>query len=88
METAAQEFMALMRDKVGNMNPNHVLNIDHMPIPFSFHNKCTWDEKGVKAVHSRASTTDTKRAMLAATVTMSCKVPLLHLIFKKVKAAG
>ena len=52
MESAAQEFMALMRHKVGNMNPDHVLNMDQTPIPFSYHTKRTWEEKGVKTVHS------------------------------------
>ncbi len=39
METMAQEFMSLMRHKVANMNPDHVLNMDQTPIPFSYHNK-------------------------------------------------
>ena len=74
-----------MRHKVANMNPDHVLNMDQTPIPFLYHNKRTWEEKGVKTVHSRASTTDTKRATLAATVTMSGEVLLLLLIFKGAK---
>ena len=82
MESVAQEFMSLMRHKVANMNPDHVLNMDQTPIPFSYHNKRTWEEKGVKTVHSQASTTDTKRATLAATVTMNGEVLLPLLIFK------
>ncbi len=39
MESLAQEFMSLMRHKVANMNPDHVLNMDQTPIPFSYHNK-------------------------------------------------
>ena len=85
MESAAQEFMSLMRHKVANMNPDHVLNMDQTPIPFSYHNKQTWEEKGVKTIHSRASTTDTKIATLAATVTMSGEVLLPLLIFKGAK---
>ncbi len=82
MESAAQEFMSLMRHKVANMNPDHVLNMDQTPIPFSYHNKRTWEEKGVKTIHLQALTTDTKRATLTATVTMSGEVLHLLLIFK------
>ena len=67
------------------MNSDNVLNMDQTPIPFSYHNKQTWEEKGVKTIHSCASTTDTKRATLAATVTMSGEVLLPLLIFKGAK---
>ena len=82
MEAAAHDFMELMRHKVANMNPDHVLNMDQMPIPFSYHNKHTWEEKGVKTVHTRSSNSETKRATLAATVTMSGEVLPMLLIFK------
>ncbi len=82
MEQAARDFMALMRQKVAHMNPDHVLNMDQTPIPFSYHNKRTWDEKGVKTVHTRSSTSDTKRATLAATISMSGEVLPPLLIFK------
>ena len=85
MENAVQEFMSLMRHKVTNMNPDHVLNMDQTPIPFLYPNKRTWEEKGLKTVHSQASTTDTKRATLAATVTMIGEVLLPLLIFKAAK---
>ena len=46
MGTATQEVMAFMTHKVGNMNSNHVLNMDQMmPIPFLYHNKCMPDGK-------------------------------------------
>ncbi len=41
MEQAARDFMELMHQKVAHMNPDHVLNMDQMSIPFSYHNKCT-----------------------------------------------
>ena len=82
MEQAARDFMELMRQKVAHMNPDHVLNMDQTPIPFSYHNKRTWDEKGVKTVHTRSSTSDTKRATLAATISMSGEVLPPLLIFK------
>ncbi len=52
MEAAARDFMELMRHKVANMNPDHVLNMDQMPIPFSYHDKHTWEEKEVKTDHT------------------------------------
>jgi len=70
-EDAALDFMEFMRRKVENMNPDHVLNMDQTPIPFTFHAKRTWETKGVRTVHVRGSTSETKRATLAATVTMS-----------------
>ena len=82
MEQAARDFMELMQQKVAQMNPDHVLNMDQMPILFSYHNKCTWDEKGVKTVHTQSSTSDIMRATLAATVSTSGEVLPPLLIFK------
>ena len=82
MEQVACDFMELMQQKVSNMNSDHVLNMDQMPIPFLYHNKCMWDKKGVKTVHMQSSTSETKRATLAATVTMSGEVLPPLLIFK------
>ena len=81
-EAASREFMEVMRQKVQNMNPDHVLNMDQTPIPFTFHANRTWSEKGMRTVHIRASTSDTKRATLAATVTMSGDLLPPFLIFK------
>ncbi len=64
------------------MNPDHVLNMDQTPIPFTFHANRTWSKKGMRTIYSRASTSDTKRAMLAATVTMSGNLLPPFLIFK------
>ena len=36
-EAASIEFMEFMRQKVANMNPDHVINMDQTPIPFSYH---------------------------------------------------
>ena len=52
MEAVARDFMELMRHKVSNMNPDHALNMDQMPISFSYHDKHTWEEKGVKTDHT------------------------------------
>ena len=81
-EDAALDFMEFMRRKVENMNPDHVLNMDQTPIPFTFHAKRTWETKGVRTVHVRGSTSETKRATLAATVTMSGELLPPFLIFK------
>ena len=81
-EAASIEFMEFMRRKVANMNPDHVINMDQTPIPFLYHNNRTWNKKGMRTIHVRASTTETKRATLAATVTMSGQLLVPLLIFK------
>ena len=82
MEDNTKDFIVMMRVKVQERNPNNILNMDQMPIPFSYHDKCTWEEKGVKMVHTQSSNSETKRATLAATVTMSDEVLPPLLIFK------
>lgn len=34
-----------MQQKVANMEPDHVTNMDQTPIPFTFHSSCAWLEK-------------------------------------------
>ncbi len=82
MEVAACNFMELMQHKVADMKPDNVLSMDQMPIPFSYHNKCTWEAKGVKTVHTQSSNFEIKRATFAATVTMSGEVLPRFLIFR------
>ena len=74
-------FISMMNHKVAGMDPDDVLNMDQTPIPFSYHAHCTL-KKGTKTIHVRSSTTDTKRAMLAAAVTGSGKLLTPMLIFK------
>ncbi len=81
-KAVASEFMEYMRRKVENMCPDHVLNMDQTPIPFSFHSKRTWEKMGARTVHVLASTSETKRATLAATVTMGGELLPPLLIFK------
>ena len=64
------------------MNPDDVLNMDQTPIPFTFPSNHTLEKKGTKMIHVRTSTTDTKRATLAAAVTGSGKLLTPFLIFK------
>ena len=54
-EAASLEIMEFMRWKVSDMNPDHVVNMDQMPIPFTFHSNCTWDKNGLRTVHVRSS---------------------------------
>ena len=78
----SSHFLVLMRQKVSAMNPDDVLNMDQTPIPFTFPSNRTLEKKGTKTIHVRTSTTDTKRATLAATVTGSGKLLTPFLIFK------
>ncbi len=82
METASHEFMEYMKRKVSQMCPDHVLNMEQTLIPFLFHSKCMWLEKGVHTVHVLSSTGETKKAMLAATITMNGELLPPLLIFK------
>ena len=84
METAeeSKHFIAMMKEKVLSIDPDHILNMDQTPIPFSYHSKKTLHSKGSKTIHVRASTSDTKRVTLAATVTGSGKMLPPMLIFK------
>ncbi len=75
-------FMSLMRQKVSGMDPDDVINMDKTPIAFSFPSNWTLKKKGAKTIHVQTSTTDTKRAMLATTVTASDKLLTPFLIFK------
>ena len=81
-ESAYCKFMEFMSQKVGNMNSDPVLNRDQTPISFAFHSNCTWSEKGMHTFHINDSTSDTKRAMLAAIVKMSSNLLHPFLIFK------
>lgn len=82
MEAVAHEFMDLMRQFVTTMNPNHFLSMTQISIPFVNHTNCTWSVTGLKSIHMQASTPDTKRVMLAATLDMSSKVLFLLFILK------
>ena len=74
--------MEFMRCKVSSMNPDHVINMDQTPFPFTFHLNCTWDTKGLWTVHVRSSTSDTKRMTLAVPVTMSGNLLPPFIVFK------
>ena len=81
-EEESTHFVTLMRQKVSGMDPADVLNMDQTPIPYSFPSSRTLEKKGTKSIHVRTSTSDTKRATLAATVTASGELLTPFLIFK------
>ncbi len=82
MEGASHKFIEYIRRKVSQMFPDHILNMDQMPIPFLFHSKCIWLKKGAHTVHVLASRGEMKRVTLAATVTMSGELLPPLFIFK------
>ncbi len=81
-EAYSKDFIAVMKSKLQGRNLDDVLNMDQTPIPFSFHSNTTLEVIGARTVHARASTTDTKRVTLAATVTASGKMLTPFVIFK------
>ncbi len=81
-EDDALHFMAMMREKVAEMDPDDIINMDQTPIPYSYHTSRTLALKGTKTIHVRSSTSETKRATLAATVSGSGKLLKPFLIFK------
>ena len=72
----------MMKTKVHGRNPNDILNMDQMPIPFTLPSNRTLEKKGTQTIHACTSTTDTKRATLAAAVTGSGKLLTPFLISK------
>ncbi len=81
-EAEAKNFVAVMRDKVSYLDPDHIINMDQTPIPFSFHSSRTLEKIGTRTIHVSASTAETKRATLAVTVSASGNLLPPFLIFK------
>jgi hypothetical protein len=71
----------MMKDKVANKDPSNIISMDQTPIPFSFHSRKTL-KKDTRTIYVHASTTDTKRVMLAASVNASGRMLPPMLIFK------
>jgi hypothetical protein len=80
----AKDFMSLICLMVAepNQHEDFIINMDQMPIPFTFNSKLTYDVVGTRSVHIRKSTNDTKRVTLAMSVTASGKILTPYLIFK------
>jgi hypothetical protein len=78
----SHHFIEMMWDKVADRDPTLIINMDQTPIPFSFHSAKTLEKNGTRTIHVHASTSDTKRVTLAATVDASGRMLPLMLIFK------
>jgi hypothetical protein len=87
-ETAklAEDYMEIVRPLVSqaNRSQDYILNMDQMPVPFTFNAKRTLEIVGRRTVHIRKSTCDTKRVTCALTVTASGRVLTPLLVFKGV----
>ena len=79
-EDAAKDFIAMMKVKLQERNLNDILNMDQMPIPYSYHANKTLNLKGTKTVQGRLSTSNMKRVTLTVTVTASGKLLMPFLI--------
>jgi hypothetical protein len=60
----------------------NIINMDQTPVPYSFPSNRTLDKKETKTINFRMSTSDTKHATLAASVTASGKLLTPFLISK------
>jgi len=76
------EFIVLMKEKVEQVNPEDILNMDQTPIPFAFHTMRTLEKKGSKTVNVHALTTDTKGVTLAISLEASSWMLPSMLIFQ------
>jgi len=72
----------LRRQKIAGMNPDNIINMDQAPILYLYHSNQTLEAKGTTTIHMQASTSDTKRAMFTAMVSVSGKLLKPRLIFK------
>ena len=84
MESEARDFIMVTRPKVSNPchHQDYVLNMDQTPIPFSFNQKSTLELIRQRTVHVRKSTSDTKWATCALTITASGKMLDPLMVFK------
>ena len=85
-ETCAEalDFVHTQRPKLIGpcRDEDFILNMDQTPIPFTFNSQRTLEVVGRRTVNVRKSTSDTKRATFAMTVSASGKVLKPMLIFK------
>jgi hypothetical protein len=68
--------------KLEGRNLQDVLNMDQIPIQFSYHSNKMLARKGSNTIHTRASTTDRKHVTLGVTVSTSGKMLTPFIIFK------
>ena len=79
----ARDYVETSRPRLSqsNRHQDFLLNMDQTPIPFTFHAKKTIESVGVRTVHIRKSTNDTKMVTCAMTVSASGKVLTPLLVF-------
>ena len=82
--TEASDYMNIMRPFLEG--PHHdrrfILNMDQMPVFFCMTRKKMLEVIGVKTIHIRTSTNDTKRATMAVTIAADGMVLPLTIVFK------
>ena len=85
-EVAAEssDYMDLMRQipEGSHRDRRFIINMDQTPVYFTMNAKRTLEVIGVKTVHIRTSTNDTKRVTVAVTITGSSAVLPSMVIFK------
>ena len=81
-EAESKDFIAMIKARLQGRNKYDIINMDQTPIAYSFHSRTTLEAVGTKTIQVRASTTDTKRVTVAATVTTSGKMLTSFMIFK------
>ena len=86
-QTEALDFMDVICPKLQLQccKKAYILNMDQTPIPFTFNSRTMLEVVGARTVHVHKSTTDTKCATAAITVTASGKMLLPLLVFKGAK---
>ena len=85
----ASAFMARARPSLRgpHRDPHFIWNMDQTPVYFSYHRSRTLAERGIRTVHVRKSTSDTRRATCALTCTAAGDFLRPMLIYKG-KATG
>jgi len=85
----ASAFMARARPSLRgpHRDPRWIWNMDQTPVYFSYHRSKTLAKRGIKTVHVRKSTSDTRRATCALTCTAAGEFLRPMLIYKG-KATG
>ncbi len=85
----ASTFMERVRPIVRgpHRDPSFIWNMDQTPVYFSYHRSKTLSKRGIKTVHVRKSTSDTRRATCALTCTAAGEFLRPMLIYKG-KATG
>ncbi len=77
----ASAFMARARPSLRgpHRDPRWIWNMDQTPVYFSYHRSKTLAKRGIKTVHVRKSTSDTRRATCALTCTANDHILRKHL---------